>query len=311
MIDALVRALTDSLGEPLSAASGEEYRFCCPYEHFDAAGRQAPDTKHRLYVNPEKRKWYCQRCGRGGGIDLLLRRLSVSVREAVLSRWDRVVAELRGIALPEPVVEEKKKDGPAYPCETLDVRPGSSAYTYLISRGLHPSDIEFYSIVAGTGKFRDRVFVPTFNAAGELVYWVARLFRGDHPAKYLNPKIEKTGLLFNAANASGSVVVCEGVFSAIAAGRTSVATFGKHVSITQLRALAELPADEFVFAVEADARPTTREVARRLASRVGGERVRIVHLPIGEDPASLDVVEWDILRQSAKPLALAVMEVPT
>lgn len=309
-MNAVVRALVDHLGDVLVASNGNEYRFCCPYEHFDSAGRETPDTKYRLYVNATKQKWFCQRCARGGSVKFLLSKMNVEVADTALTRWDRVIADLRGIALPEPNTAVPPPS-PAYPCEVYEVRPKTEAHRYLLQRGLRPSDIPFYSIVAGTGYWQDRVFVPTFGADGELAYWNARLFRGDHPAKYLNPKVPKSHLVFNIANVGDTAIICEGVFSAIGAGRSATATFGKYMSPLQLRTLAATGARRFVFAVESDARKISHANARKLSSLVGSDReVLIAHLPAGEDPISLDEVEWGMLLEEAKPLQFALMEVP-
>lgn len=44
------------------AAGGEEMRVCC-FAPEGCAG--VDDTKHKLYINPEKKKWICFKCGYG------------------------------------------------------------------------------------------------------------------------------------------------------------------------------------------------------------------------------------------------------
>ena len=307
----VVYDLVDRLGDVVQAAHGE-FRFNCPKPHDDYGGRTSYDTKYRLYVNPEIGKWICYRCGRGGSIGSLLKYLGIETAAPSLSKWDEFVLSLREVALGEHVAEDDSPQPVDYPCEVFPVEPRSPAFNYLVSdRGFSPRLLADYQPMQGTGYWRDRVFFPVFDGKLGLVFWSARLFRGEHPAKYLGAKAPRTRLLFNLERIERDglkeIDICEGVLSAVACGLTGVATFGKYVSPGQISRLASLagdPVEMYYIALDGDARKQALDVARRLEDRVRGvAQVRVVDLPPRDDPASLDAWEYAALREEAKPPA--------
>ena len=79
--------------------------------------------------------------------------------------------------------------------------------------------------------------VPSLRRDGRISFYVGRDYIGDKPAKYMNPPKELGAASEDVWNLdmieSDSVIICEGVFTAIAASPfklNAVATYGKSIS---------------------------------------------------------------------------------
>lgn len=151
------------------------------------------------------------------------------------------------------------------------------ARQYLTGRGVVARDVQQYRIgYCSSGLFNDRVVVPVVEN-GELVFFVARLFRGKG-LKYRYPTVAQAGgrgpsdVLFNLDGVKGRprVRIVEGVFDAMAEvrrGEAAVAMLGMGLSLTQVAKLAMAGCREAV--VECDNDAPLREI-EKIARRVEG-----------------------------------------
>jgi len=103
------------------------------------------------------------------------------------------------------------------------------AYTYVKNRGLTDAILKKYNIgwVADdlevdpkteyTGKFSNRIIIPSYDAEGELNYFMARAFNGWAKIKYRNPDAEKKLIIFNEekVNWDSTIYLVEGAFDHI------------------------------------------------------------------------------------------------
>ena len=120
--------------------------------------------------------------------------------------------------------------------------------------------------------------------------WQARDYHPvtPSPVKYRTPTGALDSLvLFNRLRAAKFpvVIVCEGPISAVIAGPNAVASWGKHLSAAHLELLLGLRAEEYWIAYDGDAVLAGLAAASTIFAR--GRRVRFLHLPKAEDPASL------------------------
>lgn len=287
------------LGVGEVVADGMETRYDCP---FCIARGKSADTDGHLYVhscghghcptcllkNRDGNGLYlCHRCGATGsfaGAD------QSRDDPGAVSRFNKVVAGFLEGEAPKPTEVN-------LPSEFVPLDKYSGAWGYLVGRGLTPEDIEFYGLGVGRGKLRNRIIIPTRKEDGEVVFWVARLYTGTSRLKYVNPPGNaRSNCLFNLDRAVsyGWVIVTEGVFSAMAAGRNAVASFGKMVSDTQVALLADAYRRHrlscIVAALDGDARQENMSLARRLHSQ--GCTVFVVDLPRDQDPADMGRAEF-------------------
>lgn len=187
------------------------------------------------------------------------------------------------------VVDNTQEIG--YPCAVVYPAYHEDAWLYLTmpkprGRGLTVEQISYYGICAAMEEpYLGRVFIPTFHD-GKVVYWVARTFMDQEP-KYLNPKgLSKVDFVFGLQQAKSfdTVIITEGVFSAIAAGPNAVATFGKAVSASQRQQIADANFKRIVVALDGDARKEAVELSVWFSSR--GHETYLVDMPRDQDPDS-------------------------
>jgi len=95
------------------------------------------------------------------------------------------------------------------------------AKRYLRDRGLTKADILKWKIgYVLDGPYKNRVIVPSFNANGELNYFVARSYVGDY-RKYINPPASRD-ICFNElyVDWDSDLAIVEGIFDAFVAGNS-------------------------------------------------------------------------------------------
>lgn len=278
--DPLVQALVRHLGSPTSAGGGE-LRFNSPFqEQFRNPNR--PDSKKHLYVNVRKGQFFDFKTNLCGSVSYLFRLLGEDYKEerVVPSPYEEM---LERVSSPRHTVPSKEvADLPEWYSPVVN---GSKVYNYLLGRGITEDDVLFYKIGEGTGQYRDWVVIPSFGSSGTCEYWVAR---STGWKSYLNPKAERkfhVGFLHQASQGRDHVVLCEGVFSAIVAGRDAVAAYGKYVTNHQLSAIQRSGVNSVYIALDGDARRESLDVASRCWGM--GLSSRVVFLPDDQDPADL------------------------
>ncbi len=114
---------------------------------------------------------------------------------------------------------------------------------WLASGGISPNRAASNGI--GWSDRLQRVVLPLYDASGELRYWQARaVLRGQSP-KYINPSVDKTGLLYwstppDQAGDAGLVIV-EDILSAIRVGKhlPTCTAMGTKLSLQQANAIAD------------------------------------------------------------------------
>lgn len=273
------------LGKP-KPAPNNQVRFCSP---FIPKGKKR-DSKHHLYVNVDKGVYFCFRTTSSGSLSYLFTTLGLPFTdEPDLPLTPLAELKKRVYSLTSEETFVKPRAG--LPEEYRPLRRGSMAHRYLLSRGLTEDDIEFYRIGEGCDNYHGWVIIPSFDVYGRCEYWVARNTDPDAwGSKYDNPHAARkyhVSFLNQALSSSEdkSIILCEGVFSAIIAGRTAVASFGKFVSNTQFTAMEIAGVKTLRVCLDGDAWKETLDVAKRALGR--GMAVTIIPLPLKEDPADM------------------------
>jgi len=187
--------------------------------------------------------------------------------------------------------EEFKIPKAKLPDEYHPVMKGSLVHQYLLCRGLTDDDIEFYQIGEGTEFYGGWAIIPSFDRLGKCEHWVARNTDPDWDGrKYDNPQAARKyhiPFLRKALESSkdGSVILCEGVFSAIVAGRSACATLGKFVSNNQIAALERASVRLVRICLDGDAKKEALKLAQKLLDR--SFEVTLIDMPIDLDPADM------------------------
>ena len=104
---------------------------------------------------------------------------------------------------------------------------------YMYSRGLKERDLWFYKLgTSKRGRYRRRVIIPSFDAAGNLNYFVARGIDSDVKFKYLNPHVNKNDIIFNEFNIDWSkeLTITEGPLDLVKCNVNSTCILGSSLS---------------------------------------------------------------------------------
>lgn len=238
----------------LMSKSGNDYIYCCP---------KCNDTTGHLWINYDRNVFHCFKCDYAGrSIVSLLRELGIDFRFDYESLESSYASQLDDVFSLESKPKEKREVPYSRNTKLIDeyyhqhIKPLSSvARQYLNQRGFTNLTIDRLHIMEGinrsgedinvrgnTYKGRDysgRVLVPSYSKELGITYYVARDYTGTKSNKYLNPPKElaySSEDVWNLNNVeTDSVVICEGVFSAIAVisalgKNTAVATYGKSIA---------------------------------------------------------------------------------
>lgn len=267
-------------------AGGVEHRFNCPFCEEEGYGT---DTKYHMYVNPKKGAFFCHRCSRGGSLRTLFRRFEedeVGSHLPPAGIDDILRAFLHGGTL---------RATPVCPHPDVQGTLSPSARNYLHQRGIDSEDIKFYEIMEGIGRMANRVIVPEYHE-DRLVCWVGRSMYDWVSPKYKNaPGQTRRGSVFNLEKViSDSVIITEGVFDAISAGRSAIALYGKHCTKIQLARIVSKKFKRYFVALDPDARKDSKKLCEMLWGwePSGNPEIWVVTMPAGEDPSSLGRVAF-------------------
>jgi DNA primase len=176
------------------------------------------------------------------------------------------------------------------------------AAVYLKNRGINESDIRKYNIgYCKTGRYRNRVIIPSYDRMGQVNYFIARSFEKDPYQKYDAPSVQKTEIVGMEyfINWSVPVILCEGIFDAIAIKRNVVPLFGKSIPKALMLKLVECQVKTVYLALDKDALKEALTYSEQLINL--GKEVYLIELD-GKDPSDLGFENMTKLLQQAKPL---------
>ena len=222
-----LRLISDILGAHYQ--SGEEHLFYCP---------KCKHHKRKLSVNIKKDAYKCWICDWSGkSIYRLVKRYGTfSQRNEWASLSDKVDLTTLSDDLFEKqdeIVIEQEINLPKnfLTLATYKTIPASlPARAYLEKRGITREDMINWKIgFCQQGDYEGRIIVPSFGMKGKCNYFVARSYAGEF-RKYMNPPVSKD-IIFNElfVEWDKEIILVEGVFDAIKAGRNAIPVLGSTV----------------------------------------------------------------------------------
>lgn len=265
--------------------SKHNYAFSCPF-----CNHHKPKLEVDMQTTSEgKNPWNCWVCGtKGRTLVGLFRKLGAS-REKV--------AELKPFVkyIPAEGAEEQiAKVTITLPKEyrSLNVpKPGSIAYkqamTYAEKRRISKEDIIKYGIgYCESGQYANSIIVQSFDKEGKLNYFISRSYEKEPVRKYNAPRCNKNEIigLEYYINWKCPVILCEGIFDAIAIRRNAIPLFGKTLPIALMMQLVQSDVKSVYIALDNDAMNDALKHARKLMDL--GKDVYLVELQ-GKDPSDI------------------------
>jgi len=153
-----------------------------------------------------------------------------------------------------------------------------NAIHYLKNRGITVFDILKYRIgYCETGKYSGKIIIPSYDADGQLNYFVSRAFYKSDTQKHKNPDVSKDIIGFDMLiNWSQPIILCEGAFDAIAVKRNSIPLFGKIIQPALQKKIIEKRVTDIYICLDADAIKNALGIAEKFMGE--GLNVHLIEL---------------------------------
>ena len=187
--------------------------------------------KPKLQVNVQTGKWHCWVSNQGGHNLFQLLKQVGAPRELY-----KELSDTLGTTYYTSDKKDKKDIVLSLPKEAKPLWNGGDsvqklhALKFIMERGLTMEDVVRYNLhYCLNGVYQNRIIVPSYDSNGQLNYFVGRdFYKGG--MKYKNPPIPKDIIGFDLyIDWSQPIVLCEGVFDAIAIKNNSIPLFGKTI----------------------------------------------------------------------------------
>ena len=250
----------------------------------------SPFTSHhkpKLQINVQTQKWHCWISNQGGHkLYQLFKKL-----KATKEQYDElrdIVGESKSLSSFKSKVKEKTLH---LPKEFHPLWNGGNniikrhALSYIAKRGMGMADIIRYNIgYCSEGLYTNRIIVPSYDCNGNINYFVGRdIYSGG--MKYKNPPISKDVIGFDLfINWDEPIVLCEGVFDAMAIKRNAIPLFGKTIPKKLMKKIYEKQVKTIYILLDSDAIKDAIKLTDKLMKN--GINVYFVKLK-DEDPSDM------------------------
>ena len=293
----LLGSIENILGKSNKRAR-DNYAFHCPF-----CNHRKPKLEINMHTNEEgKNFWECWVCQtRGQSIRSLLRQLKTPRDQA--SEILKYLPKGTNIEYKQLSIIELPKEFKPLIAATSTSVIANTIKKYLYARGLTDVDFIKYNIgYCTSGEYGGRVVIPSYNGSNQLNYFVARTYDGNY-FKYKNPEASKDIIFFeNLINWNTPIILCEGVFDAIAIKRNAIPILGKSISTSLYRKIITSKVKDIYVALDDDAKDRALEIGEKFLNQ--GKRVFIVNL-IDKDPSEMGFKAFTEYIQTAKELDIS------
>ena len=186
--------------------------------------------KPKLQINISTGKWHCW-VSNVGGRNLFQLLKKVGATKEQFSELSELVDDIPKYKPTDDKIESvqlPKEYKPLWNGEDSIVK--RHALSYLYKRGITDEDILKYDIgYCDSGLYSNRIIIPSYDSDGKLNFFVGRDFYNGK-MKYRNSTTSKDIIGFDLfINWDEPIILCEGVFDAMAFKRNAIPLFGKTV----------------------------------------------------------------------------------
>ena len=297
----LLGSIENLLGKSHKKARGN-HAFHCPF-----CNHRKPKLEINMATNENgKNPWECWVCEtKGTTIRSLLFQLKTPKNQAneilkYLPKGSQI--EYKGIS----ILEIPKEYQLLSDASTTSVI-ANNVKKYLYERGLCDNDFIKYQIgYCTTGDYGGRIIIPSYSESNQLNFFIARTYEGNY-FKYKNPEVSKDIVFFeNLINWNAPIVICEGVFDAMAIRRNAIPLLGKNMAQALYKKILLSSTSDVYVALDADARNRALQISEKLLNQ--GKRVYLVEMK-EKDPSEMGFTSFTKHIQSAQELDLSSLMV--
>ena len=299
MINQLLVTLVNSvLGTGKKTARGN-LAYTCPYCNHHKPKLEINFTENKEGINP----WHCWVCDKKGKsiMPLLFKSKASPVK----------IAEAKALVkdtYTDAKYTIKSADTIKLPDEfiCLDQLNNNSiirkhAISYLKKRGITSTDFIKYNIgYCEEGLYKNMIIIPTYDKDGILNYFVARSFEKDSFIKYKNPQVSRD-IIPNEymINWDLPIILCEGLFDAIAIKRNAIPLLGKNIQRNLMKKIVTSQVKKIYIALDKDAIKQALRFCELLLAE--GKEVYLVDMQ-DKDPSEMGFNNFTKLIQTTIPL---------
>ena len=226
-------------GEVQGLMQSEQVQVNCPMCQ-ERDGLSEPDGKFNLEINTARRQFRCWKCDEprfSGSLGRLVRTFGSDADYQMYKSYagsyyeydyEEDEKEYAAVKLPEEMILFSQME--------VGNLEHFEAYNYIINNRKITRDIvlKYRLGFCTTGKYEKRIIIPSYDANGEVNYFVGRTYDPkEKKRKYLNPNVDKNKFIFNEGliNWDSSVFIVEGVFDMLSLPN-AIPLLGKTLSVT-------------------------------------------------------------------------------
>ena len=297
MVNQLLVTLVNSVLGSGKATARNNYAYHCPFCHHHKPKLEVNLTENREGKNP----WHCWACNmRGTTIYNLFKQLKVEAGKFTelksLVKTSKSIKEtqvINSVSLPDEYISLIDN-------KTSDIK-ARHALAYLKRRNVNLHDIVKYNIgYCDKGLYANMIIIPTYDKDGRLNYFTARSFEKEPYVKYRNPSASRD-IIPNEhlINWNIPIVICEGLFDAIAIKRNAIPLLGKNIQSNLMKRIVTSVVDKIYIALDKDAIKQALRFCENLMAE--GKEVYLVDLQ-DKDPSEMGFKNFTKLIQNTVPL---------
>ena len=297
MVNQLLVTLVNSVLGSGKPTARNNYAYNCPF-----CNHHKPKLEVNLTENKEgKNPWHCWVCGvRGTTVYQLFKKVKASASK---------LTELQSLVKSSKTTKFKVvHNAISLPSEFIDLSTVNNsditakhALAYLKRRNISKHDIIKYNIgFCKNGLYANMIIIPTYDEGGNLNYFTARSFEKEPYVKYRNPSVSRD-IIPNEhlVNWNVPVILCEGLFDAIAIKRNAIPLLGKNIQNNLMKKLVTSLVNKIYIALDRDAIKQALKFCEMLMAE--GKEVYLVDLQ-DKDPSEMGFSSFTKLIQKTQPL---------
>ena len=297
MVNQLLVTLVNSVLGSGKPTARNNYAYNCPF-----CNHHKPKLEVNLTENKEgKNPWHCWACNvKGTSVYQLFKKIKAPSNK---------ISEVQSLVKSSKSFKINKSDSNiALPSEFIGLSTVNNsditakhALAYLKRRNISKYDIIKYNIgYCKSGLYANMIIIPTYNEDGQLNYFTARSFEKEPYVKYRNPSVSRN-IIPNEhlINWKVPVILCEGLFDAIAIKRNAIPLLGKNIQNNLMKKLVTSLVNKIYIALDRDAIKQALKFCEMLMSE--GKEVYLVDLQ-DKDPSEMGFSNFTKLIQKTQPL---------